>query len=311
MINNKKIPIIAVVGPTASGKTALGIELAKYTNGEVVSCDSMQIYKNLDIATAKPTQSEMDGIPHHMIDVAEPCEVFSVQRFCAMAHEVIEDIYLRGKTPILVGGTGLYIDNTVMNTSFLAPARDERLTDELLEFSKKNGNDALYEILLKEDFSAAQKIHPNDTKRVIRAIETVRTTGKTRSDINKESREAQSKYDCLWLGINIERPYLYERINMRVDKMLKDGLLEETKKHVYPLKNTDSTSISAIGYREALAYLDGLCTYGEMVNLLKRNTRRYAKRQQTWFSANKNINWLNFNLAFYEAKQLIEKRNLK
>lgn len=304
-----KIPIVAVVGATASGKTALGIELAKKLGGEIVSCDSMQIYRGLDIATAKPTKEEMQGIPHHLIDIIDPAENFSVGRFCEMAHAAIEDIHSRGKMPILVGGTGLYVDNTVMKTTFGAPARDEKLSNELLEFSKTHGNGALYEILLKEDEGAAQKLHPNDVKRVIRAIETVRTTGKTRAQIDSESRDKEDFYDCLWLAIDMERSVLYERINKRVDIMLDMGLLEETREKVYPIKNSNSTALQAIGYREMLMHLNGLCTYDEAVELLKRNTRRYAKRQLTWFSANKNIHWLAKENALQQALCLKERKN--
>ena len=304
----QKIPIIAVVGATASGKTSLGIELAKKLSGEVVSCDSMQIYRGLDIATAKPTKEEMQGVVHHLIDIIDPSESFSVGQFCTLAHSVIEDIHARGKMPILVGGTGLYVDNTVMKTTFSAPPRDEKLSAELLEFSKTHGNDALYEILLKEDEGAAKKLHPNDVKRVIRAIETVRTTGKTRAQIDSESRDKEDFYDCLWLAIDMERSVLYERINRRVDIMLDMGLLEETKEKVYPIKNTNSTALQAIGYREMLMHLDGLCTFDEAVELLKRNTRRYAKRQLTWFSANKNIKWLAKENALEQALNLINKR---
>lgn len=299
-----KIPIIAVVGATASGKTALGIELAKELRGEVVSCDSMQIYKGLDIATAKPTKEEMQGIKHHLIDIVEPAQNFSVGQFCEMAHAAIEDIHARGKTPILVGGTGLYVDNTVMKTSFNAPARDERLSNELFEFSKAHGNEALYEILLKEDEGAAQKLHPNDVKRVIRAIETVRTTGKTRAQLDMESRNREDFYDCTWFAIDMERSVLYERINKRVDIMLDMGLLEETKEKVYPIKSTNATALQAIGYREMLMHLDGLCTFAEATELLKRNTRRYAKRQLTWFSANKNIHWLEKGNSLEQALNL-------
>ncbi len=309
MINKTKISIVSVVGATASGKTSLGIEIAKRFNGEVVSCDSMQIYKTLDIATAKPTALEMLDVPHHMINIINPEEEFSVERFCTMAHSVIENIYSRGKLPVLVGGTGLYIDNTVMKTSFSAPKRDDVLSDELYRYAEENGSDALFEILLREDAGAAKKLHPNDLKRVIRAIETVRTTGKTRTQIDSESRNKEDFYDCLWLAIDMERDRLYERINQRVDIMLEKGLLEETKKYVYPIKNTSSTALQAIGYREVLMYLDGFVSYDEMVMLFKRNTRRYAKRQLTWFSANKNIHWLRADHAVGEATELIEKRN--
>ena len=177
----KKIPLVIVAGATASGKTGLGIALAEKFDGEVISCDSMQVYKNLSIGTAKPTKEETGNIPHHMIDVAEPWEEFSVERYCSMAHGIIRDIHNRGKLPIMVGGTGLYADNTVYATTFSAPKRDDKLSHELIRYAEENGNEALFEILLAEDPEAAKILHPNDIKRVVRAIETVRTTGKTRS----------------------------------------------------------------------------------------------------------------------------------
>lgn len=300
-----KIPIVAVVGATASGKTALGIEIAKRFDGEVVSCDSMQIYKNLDIGTAKPTKDEMQGIVHHMLDIAEPDENFSVGKFCMAAHKVIEEIHSRGKLPVLVGGTGLYIDNIVFETKFGAAPRDEKLSEDLLCYAKENSNEALFAILQKEDPEAAKKLHPNDLKRVIRAIETVRTSRKTRSQLDFESRSSPSKYDCLYLAIDMEREILYSRINARVDIMLSQELEKETLKYVYPLRKKSLTALQAIGYKEMLWYLEGKCTYGEMKNLLARNTRRYAKRQLTWFRANKNIHWLPQMTAVNEASRLI------
>lgn len=270
----------------------------------------MQIYKNLDIGTAKPTQMEMQGVVHHMIDIVSPTEEFSVERYCTLAAEIIKDIHSRKKLPIMVGGTGLYIDNTVLATSFCAPKRDEELSKKLLDFAEKNSNQALYEILLKEDPIAAKKLHPNDVKRVIRAIETVRTTGKTRSEIDKESRPQESPYDYIYMAIDMDRAVLYERIDRRVDIMLEDGLLREVKKHILPYRKNMSTALAAIGYRETLWYMDGLCTYEEMVSLLKRNTRRYAKRQLTWFRKNEKINWLSYNTAKREAATLIKERIL-
>ena len=267
----------------------------------------MQIYKNLDIGTAKPTREEMKNVPHHMIDIVPPTEQFSVERYCALASQKIKEVYGRGKLPIMVGGTGLYIDNTVLATTFSAPQRNEELCNELLEFAKQNGNEALFDILLRKDASAASKLHPNDTKRVIRAIETLRTTGKTRNELDKESRPLVSPYDFLYMAIDMDRSVLYGRIDRRVDMMLDCGLVEEVKKYILPVRKDMSTALTAIGYREVLWYLDGLCTYNEMCSLLKRNTRRYAKRQLTWLRKNDNIKWLDYKDALNQAqKQLKE-----
>ena len=306
----KKIPLVIVAGATASGKTSLGIELAKKYNGEVISSDSMQIYKNLDIGTAKPTKEEMGDVRHHMIDIVAPTESFSVERYCSLARGIIEDIYNRGKLPIMVGGTGLYSDNTVYATEFTAPKRDEELSETLRLYAEENGNEALFEILRKEDPEEALKLHPNDVKRVIRAIETVRATGKSRSEIDRESRPEVSPYNYLYLAIDMDRSVLYNRIEKRVDIMLEDGLLDEVKTHILPRLKDISTALTAIGYREAVWYFKGLCTYDEMVSLLKRNTRRYAKRQLTWLRRNNEVNWLDSKNAFGQAQQLIEERIL-
>ncbi|MBQ8807984.1 MAG: tRNA (adenosine(37)-N6)-dimethylallyltransferase MiaA [Clostridia bacterium] len=300
-----KIPLVILCGATASGKTALGIKLAKEFCGEVISCDSMQIYKNLSIGTAKPTKEEMDGIIHHMIDVADPREDFSVEKYCTMAHDAILRVHKKGKLPIMVGGTGLYADNTVFCTTFSAPKRDAALSEELSLFAKKNGNTALFEILKKEDPLAAQKLHPNDVKRVIRAIETKRTTGKTRLELDSISRPEESPYDYIYLAIDMDRDLLYKRIDTRVDIMLENGLLNEVRTYILPSLSHMSTAAMAIGYREVIWYFKGLCTYSEMTGLLKRNTRRYAKRQLTWFRKNSEMNWLDYNDAFNQAKDLI------
>lgn len=305
----KKIPLVIVAGATASGKTSLGIELAKRFDGEIVSCDSMQIYKNLDIGTAKPALKEMQGIVHHMIDIAEPWEDFSVEKYCTRAHKVIEDIYLRGKLPIMVGGTGLYADNTVFATNFSAPKRDEALCAELCNFAEENGNAALFEILMEEDPEAAEALHPNDIKRVIRAIETKRVTGKSRSELDSVSRPSESPYNYLYLAIDMDRNTLYNRIEKRVDIMLEEGLLNEVKTYVLPHLHKMSTAAVAIGYREAIWYFKGLCTFQEMTELLKRNTRRYAKRQLTWLRKNKEINWLDSENALSLAAELITRKN--
>ena len=305
-----KIPLVVIAGATASGKTKLGIELAKVFHGEVISCDSMQIYKNLDIGTAKPTHSEIHGIPHHMVNIVHPTEDFSVEKFCRLAEKKIKEIHMRGKLPILVGGTGLYIDNTVLATSFGAPKRDEKLSAALSAYAKEHGNQALFEILKKEDPGASLTLHPNDTKRVIRAIETVRTTGMTRKYLDKESRPLESPYNYIYMAIDMDRSTLYSRIEKRVDIMLRDGLLEEVQKYILPQMKEMSTALMAIGYREAVWYFKGLCTYGEMVSLLKRNTRRYAKRQLTWLRKNNEVIWLESENAYSHARQLIKERIL-
>lgn len=305
---NNKIPLVIIAGATASGKTSLGIELARRFSGEVISCDSMQIYRNLDIGTAKPTKEEMGDVVHHMIDVADPTETFSVERYCTMAHEIIRDIYSRGHLPIMVGGTGLYADNTVYATTFSAPVRDEALSGELLQYAQIHGNEALFKILEKEDPEKAKTLHPNDVKRVIRAIETKRTTGKTRDELDSLSRPDESPYDYIYIAIDMDRKLLYERIEKRVDIMLEGGLLAEVKKYILPHLFKMSTAAAAIGYREAVWYFKGLCTYEEMVELLKRNTRRYAKRQLTWFRRNPDINQLAFNSLPEEAAELIKNK---
>lgn len=302
----KKIPLLVVAGATASGKTSLSIALAEKFGGEVISCDSMQIYKNLDIGTAKPTAEEMGDIPHHLLDVAEPWEEFSVERYCSMAHDAIRDIHLRGKLPILVGGTGLYRDNTIYATSFSAPKRDDELSGKLMRFAEENGNNALFEILKKEDPKAALKLHPNDVKRVIRAIETKRTTGRTRGEIDKESRPEESPYNFIYLAIDMPRDILYDRIGKRVDIMIEDGLLEEARKFVLPNLSRMTTAAMAIGYREVVWYFKGLCTYDEMVALLKRNTRRYAKRQLTWLRNNPDVIFVDYKTFLQDAENLMK-----
>ena len=304
----KKIPLVIVAGATASGKTGLGIKLAKEFDGEVISCDSMQIYKNLDIGTAKPTKEETENIPHHMLDVVQPWDDFSVERYCTMAHEIIRGIYSRGRLPIMVGGTGLYADNTVYATTFSAPKRDEKLSEELSLFAQENGNEALFKILEQEDSGAAALLHPNDVKRVIRAIETKRTTGKLRSELDAQSRPDESPYDYIYTAIDMPRDMLYGRIDSRVDTMLCEGLLDEVKTCILPNLSRMSTAAMAIGYREVVWYFKGLCTYEEMVLLLKRNTRRYAKRQLTWLRKNNEVNWLDHKDAFNQAKELIQKK---
>ena len=287
----KKTKIIVVVGPTASGKTSLGIHLAQKLGGEVVSGDSMQIYKDMNIATAKPTEEEMQGVKHHLIGFVNPEDEYSVASFCSDAKRVVEDIASRGKTPVLVGGTGLYIDAFINNTEFFDNANSKTVRAELYKELNENGIEKLYNELLSVDSEAAKKIHPNNEVRVIRALEIYRLTGKNLTEQNKSSHENESPYEPLYIGISYkDREKLYERINKRVDLMYDTGLLEETKE--FYKKHPSQTAVNAIGYKELKPYLDGEKTLEECLEHLKQSTRRYAKRQLTWFNRNEKINWV-------------------
>ena len=282
---------IVVVGATASGKTALGVHIAKKFNGEVISADSMQIYKGMDIATAKPTLEEMEGIKHHLIDFVDVTAQYSVSAYCDDAKKVFDEITANNKLPVIVGGTGLYIDSFLSNTQFLEAASSDVVRKELLCEVEKNGIAALYEQLKEIDPEAAAGIHPNNIVRVVRAMEIYKTTGKTLTEQNKLSHITQSDIEPLYIGINYsDRENLYKRINMRVDIMLENGLLDEAKE--FYQQNPSKTAVNAIGYKELKPFLDGVLSYDVCVDSLKRETRRYAKRQITWFKRNKSINWV-------------------
>ena len=282
---------IVVVGATASGKTALGVHIAKRFNGEVISADSMQIYKGMDIATAKPSTEEMDGIKHHLIDFIDVQSQYSVSNYCDDAEVVFDKIIEKDKIPVIVGGTGLYIDSFLSNTKFLEAASSDNVRKELLLEAEKNGIESLYEQLKAIDPDAAKNIHPNNTVRVVRAIEIYRTTGKTLTEQNKLSHAVESDIEPLYIGINYaDRENLYSRINLRVDLMLEAGLLEEAKE--FFKMNPSKTAFNAIGYKELKPFIDGDLAFDVCVENLKRETRRYAKRQITWFKRNKNINWV-------------------
>lgn len=299
---NNKIPLIAVVGPTASGKTALGVEIARLFNGEVVSCDSMQIYKGMDIASAKPTIDEMNGIPHHMIGIAEMNESYSVARYVAEAKKVIADIHSRNKMPILVGGTGLYFSSLVDNLTFAEEEDTSELRAKLTEETAKIGNEAMLEKLHEIDPEYAKTLHPNNLKRIIRALEVYYSSGVTMTEQQRRSRKKPSEYDLTAIGIRFEnREHLYERINKRVDIMLENGLLDEAKES---LSDELATSAQAIGHKELIPFLKGECTLDEAVENLKRETRRYAKRQMTWFNRDVRINWITADGA--DLKKLLE-----
>lgn len=295
--------IISIAGPTASGKTALAVKLAKKIGGEVVSVDSMQIYKKMNIGTAKPDEEEMDGIPHHMIDVAEPWEDYSLEKFAQAAHLCIKDIAERGKVPILAGGTGLYMDTVVNNIRLSDNSFDENVRNELIREAEIRGKQGMYDYLAEIDPPAAEKLHPNDTKRVIRALEIFKTTGITKTEQDKRSKNTEKIYDCLSFGLYMDRKILYNRINMRVDLMIEKGLVEEVRN--LQLKGT---SLQGVGYKEILYYLNGKATLYEAVEILKKETRHLAKRQMTWFSKNKDIIWLDTEKPMEELVEIIERK---
>ncbi len=303
-----KIKIIAVVGPTASGKTSLAVSLAKKLDGEVISADSMQVYKGMDIATAKPDEEEMSGVPHHLINIISPDEEFSVTRFCTLAGEAVRDIVSKGKVPIIVGGTGLYVDSFIGNTTFLENTKNDEVRKELVLRSEQEGIESLYRELCEKDPEAAEKIHPNNSLKIIRALEILYSSGETLTRQNELSHLEESPYESLVFGLTAEdREFLYERINRRVDIMLTMGLEDEARKFFE--NKTASTACQAIGYKELKPYLDGALTLEEAVENLKRATRRYAKRQLTWFRRNEKIHW--FDIDLLSPTELISKAEEK
>lgn len=285
------IPVLAIVGATASGKSAFAVKAATVFNGEVVSADSMQIYKYMDIGTAKVTEEEMEGIPHHLIDVLEPNDDCNVTRFVSMAESVIEDISSRNKLPVICGGTGLYVDSLLKGAAFEEESCDEGYREKLRAIVEEKGNEYLHSLLVESDPLAAEKTHFNNVKRVIRALEFYYVTG--RSITTQKANTVNNKYKTFIIGMERDRELLYANIDIRVDKMVEQGLFDEVKslldKGVKPCAN----SMQGIGYREVIWYFKGKCTMDEAIRLIKRNSRRYAKRQLTWFGANADIHWIN------------------
>lgn len=297
----KRIKIISVVGPTASGKTALSIEIAKKYNGEIISADSMQIYRGMDIATAKPTKEEMQGIAHHLIDNVNPEDEYSVAQYVKDARNAILDIDSRGKIPILVGGTGLYVNSLLDNVQFSESPIDEELRQKL----NSQSTEELLPILYDVDSESYEKLSiEKNHKRIVRALEIYYQTGKPKSVVDKEAKSVPSPYDAIKIGLNAnDRQFLYDRINTRVDLMIDMGLLDEAKKFLS--KNLSSTASKAIGYKEFIPYFNGESSLEECKNLLKMETRRYAKRQITWFKRDKEIHW--FSIDLMNKDELINK----
>ena len=282
--------IICIAGPTASGKTALAVELAKELGGEVVSCDSMQVYKRMDIGTAKPTEEEKQGIVHHMLDVAEPDEDFSVSLYCEMAAPIVEDIVARGRVAIIAGGTGLYMDSLIKGNDF-APFPSTGVRERLEAQADSEGMDAMRTLLQSIDPEAAGRIH--DRKRLIRALEVYYETGETITAHNVRTQAVPPKFTPLWLGLDFaERAQLYERIDLRVDIMLKLGLVEEIRKLLAEGIPPKATAMQAIGYKEFVDALAGNSTIEQAAAQVQQSSRRYAKRQLTWFRRNKDMHWL-------------------
>lgn len=287
----EQIPLAVIVGPTGSGKTALSVKLAKEFGGEIVSADSMQIYKEMRIATAKPTPEEMNGVPHHLIGFLDCSEPFSVADYVDLAGKAVRKIHERGKLPILVGGTGLYVSSLVDNISFQEIISDPSLRKELLARLATEGGEALLNELWEFDPDTAESLHPNNGNRIVRAIEVYRLTGVTMSEHQRRSRQDPSPYKPCILGLSARnRQVLYDRINLRVDLMMKEGLLEEAREILS--RREMKTAFQAIGYKELKGYFDGSCSLEESVETMKRETRRYAKRQLTWFRRDGRIHWL-------------------
>ena len=309
--------ILVIVGPTASGKTRMAVELAKAHNGEVVSADSMQIYRRMDIGTAKPTAEEMDGVPHHMIDVADPEEDFSVARYVELASACVDDILARGKLPIVAGGTGLYVDSLLSGRTFAAFSPESALRKELEEELAERGGEAMLEELSRVDPEAAARLHPNDHKRIVRALEVYRSTGKTISEHNRETQALPPRYEALTIGLNFQdRADLWARIDARVDQMAADGLEREVRELLSSGLSPRCTAMQAIGYKEFVAAVEGDMTWREAEELVKLRSRQYAKRQLTWFRRSRDIHWLlweknpNFGNARQRSTELLEEFGL-
>ncbi len=301
-----KKPLIVLTGPTAVGKTSLSIALARAVEGEIISADSMQVYKHMDIGSAKIKKEEMEGIPHYLIDVLEPDEEFHVVHFQEMAQEAMKEIYSKGKIPILTGGTGFYIQAVVKDIDFSQDTEKSSVRERLENLAQEKGGEYLHELLAQRDPESAEKIHPNNIKRVIRALEYYELTGEKISLHNEREGEKVSPYNTAYFVLNDHRERLYEKIDRRVDQMLDEGLVEEVRRLAQMGYTRDMVSMQGLGYKEILAYLEGEYSLEEAVYVLKRDTRHFAKRQLTWFRREKDVIWVNKPDFDYDDKKILE-----
>lgn len=305
MEQNKKLPLVILTGPTAVGKTELSVELAKKIGGEIISADSMQVYRGMDIGSAKVTETEMQGIPHYLIDEFDPSEEFHVVKFQEYAKRYIQEICKRGKIPILVGGTGFYIQAILYDIDFTENGEDHSYREMLQEIAETKGVKALHEMLREVDPASADAIHANNVKRVIRALEFYRETGQRISEHNEEERQKESPYGFVYFVLNDDREHIYQRIDLRVDKMLQAGLVDEVKRLQQQGCTRDMVSMQGLGYKEILDYLTGALSYEEAVRILKRDTRHFAKRQLTWFRRERDVTWVNKKELQYDNEKIL------
>ena len=301
-----KKPLVVLTGPTAVGKTKLSISLAKALNGEIISADSMQVYKYMDIGSAKITEKEMDGVPHHLINVLSPFEEFHIVRFQELAKKAMEDIYNRGKTPVFVGGTGFYIQAITKDIDFTEGEEDKQYREELSRLAAEKGNEFLHEMLREVDKKSAEEIHVNNVKRVIRALEFYKENGFPISQHNEEQKQNETPYNLAYFVLNAPRELLYERIDRRVDEMMESGLVEEVQKLKDMGCHREMTSMQGLGYKEILSFLDGEVPLNEAVRILKRDTRHFAKRQLTWFRRESDVIWVDKDKFAFEDEKILE-----
>ncbi len=301
----QKRPLIILTGPTAVGKTKASIGLAKALNGEIISADSMQVYKEMNIGSAKIRPEEMQGIRHYLVDVLNPDEEFHVVCFQQMAKLALEEIYAKGKVPIVVGGTGFYIQALLYDIDFTESNEDANYRNELEKLAKEQGNEAVHKLLREVDPASAETIHANNVKRVIRALEFYKQTGQKISEHNETERAKESPYDFCYFVLTDERSRLYERIDSRIDQMLEDGLLEEVQALKDKGYTKEMVSMQGLGYKEILDYLNGECTLEEAVYILKRDTRHFAKRQLTWFRRERDVIWMDKNEYGHDEERIL------
>ena len=301
-----KKPLVVLTGPTAVGKTKLSISLAKALNGEIISADSMQVYKYMDIGSAKITEKEMDGVPHHLINVLSPFEEFHIVRFQELAKKAMEDIYNRGKTPVFVGGTGFYIQAITKDIDFTEGEENKQYREELSRLAAEKGNEFLHEMLREVDKKSAEEIHANNVKRVIRALEFYKENGFPISQHNEEQKQNETPYNLAYFVLNAPRELLYERIDRRVDEMMESELVEEVQKLKDMGCHREMTSMQGLGYKEILSFLDGEVPLNEAVRILKRDTRHFAKRQLTWFRRESDVIWVDKDKFAFEDEKILE-----